>query len=106
MPKAIKSQQRSATGRAGLVGRARTEAESLVRDARRVGAQVQQSAEKIVADFERRAERIMSRLEVRAAKAVEPALKRTFATRRELRAIRVAVRELAAKVDDLARRFD
>ncbi len=95
-----------ASARAGLVRRARSEAEALVRDAQRVGTQVQRSAEKIVADFERRAERVISRLEVRAAKAVAPALKRTFATRRELREMRGVLRELAEKVDDLARRFD
>ncbi|MCC6765618.1 MAG: hypothetical protein IT293_13235 [Deltaproteobacteria bacterium] len=101
MPKAIRT-GRSAAGAAGLVKRARVEASALVRDAQRVGAQVQKRAEKIVTDFERRAEKVVNGLEARAAKAVEPALKRTFATRRELSEMRAIVRKLVEKVDDLA----
>ena len=89
----------------GLVGRMRNEAQVLVRDVQRVGTQMQKNAEKVIADFERRAEKLVGRIEVRAVKAMEPALRRTFATRRELREMRATVKELAETVGDLARRL-
>jgi len=91
-------------GKVGLVGRARAEAKSLVKDARRVGEGVQKRAEKVLHDFERRAEKLIGTVEVRAVKAVEPVLAKTFATQREVRALRVMVEALARKVEDLARR--
>ncbi|MCC6848716.1 MAG: hypothetical protein IT294_09455 [Deltaproteobacteria bacterium] len=104
MPRAVTS-GRSAAGTAGLVGRARVEAGALVRDAQRVGARVQKRAEKLVADLERRAEKVVNGLETRAVKALAPALKRGFATRRELNEMRTAVRKLVERVDDLARKI-
>lgn len=102
MPKAKKAGRTAVTavgGRgAGLVGRARDEAKVLVRDA-------QKRAEKIVVDFERRAEKLVGTIETRAVKAMEPALKKTFATRRELREMRAVVTELAETVGELARRL-
>lgn len=107
MPRANKSGRVAAIPTAaGLVGRARDEAQVLVRDVRRVGAQMQKNAQKVITDFERRAEKLASRIEVRAVKAMEPALKRTFATRRELREMRAVVKELAETVGDLARRLE
>lgn len=102
MPRAKKAGRATASAvsaaGAGLVGRARNEAKVLVRDA-------QKSAEKMIVDFERRAEKLVGKIETRAVKAMEPALKKTFATRRELREMRAVVSELAETVGELARRL-
>jgi hypothetical protein len=91
-------------GKLDLVRRARAEAESLVKDARRMGLGMQKRAERAVYDLEHRAERMLVGLEARAVKAISPVLRRTFATQREVRELRLLVMELTRKIDDLARR--
>lgn len=86
------------------MGRARAEAEGLVKDVRRVGAGVQKRAERAMHDVERRAERMLDGFEKRAVKAVEPMLRKTFATEREVRAVQAMVAELTRKVDALMAR--
>jgi hypothetical protein len=46
---------------------------------------------------------LLGGLEVRAVKAIAPVLRRTFATRREVGELRMALAALARKVDDLER---
>ena len=92
------------TGKAGFMGRARVEAEGLMKDARRVGAGVQKRAERAIHDMEYRAERMLGGLEARAVKAIEPMLRKTFATQREMRAVQVKMAELMRKIDALAAR--
>ena len=87
----------------GLVDRARAEAESLVKDARRVGVGVQKRAERALHDFEHGAEKLLGGFEVRAVKAIAPVLRGTFATRREVGELRMALAALTRKVDDLER---
>jgi polyhydroxyalkanoate synthesis regulator phasin len=87
----------------GLVDQARTEAESLVKDLRRVGTGVQRRAERAMHDFEHGAEKLIGGLEARAVKAIASVLRRTFATRREMRELRGTVADLTRRLDDLAR---
>jgi polyhydroxyalkanoate synthesis regulator phasin len=104
MPRPKKAMKVPHNGRPGLVGRARAEAEGLVKDVRRVGASVQKQAERAMRDVERRAQRILGGLENRAIKALEPVLRRTFATQREVRAVQATVAELTRKVDAMGGR--
>src|SRR6185436_5200611 len=92
------------TGRnVGIVDRARAEAQMLVKDARRVGVGVQKRAERALHDFEHGAETLLGGLEVRAVRAVAPVLRRTFATRRDVGDLRMALAAVTRKVEDLER---
>ena len=88
----------------GLVSRARNEAKNLVSDVRRVGERVQKQAEKVVRDFEKRAERLIGTVEARVVKAIEPALAKSFASRRDVQDLRARVAELERQLKDLNKR--
>ena len=54
-------------------------------------------------DFEHGAETLLGGLELRAVKAVAPMLQRTFATQREVGALRMELAALTRKVNGLER---
>jgi hypothetical protein len=69
------------------MGRATKQAGRLVRD-----------AEKAILNLERRGEKLVGALEARAAKAVTPALRKSFASRRELDDLKQRVAELESRM--------
>jgi hypothetical protein len=78
--------------------RAQAQAEKLVQRATNEAGRLVKDAEKVVRGLERRGEKLLHGVEAQAAKAVTPALRKSFASRHELD-------ELKRRVDELEKRL-
>ena len=92
--------RRTAARGEGLVSRVSKEAQQLLAEARKLRAEARRRAERGVHDIERSAGRMLGRVEARAARATEPVLGKSFASRRDLQRL---TRRVEALEKELAR---
>jgi hypothetical protein len=88
MAKAKKKQQNPA------LKRAQAQAERVIKRATREAGKLMKDAEKVVRGLERRGEKLLGGVEAQAAKAVTPALRKSFASRNDVDDLKRRVAEL------------
>jgi hypothetical protein len=82
--------------------RAQAQAERMLKRATREAGKLVRDAEKAVRGLERRGEKLLGGIEAQAAKAVTPALRKSFASRNEVDELKRRIAELEKKLSAAA----
>jgi hypothetical protein len=82
--------------------RAQVQAERVIKRAAKEGGKLVKDAERVVRGLEQRGEKLLGGIEARAAKAVTPALQKSFASRSEVDDLKKRVLELERRLSAAA----